>query len=220
MPPEVLGNESLTVNQIRSIEAMSHRGQEYNNLLKLQKSGCLEPNAVDSESGESLLIKAASYSLNRVKTILLLLEAGARVNVSNSIGYSPLHILAQDTTLTLAKEAMQAVLEAGADPYARDNAGWTILHVLVRENNSLQRLQDFQELFSEHLGSLVSSRDMDGNTPLHVVGSGSYYQYVRDWLLAIGADPTVRNNAGQTPAEFANLSDASDLHYRNLQRAA
>ncbi|MBU0719388.1 MAG: ankyrin repeat domain-containing protein [Planctomycetes bacterium] len=59
-------------------------------------------------------------------------------------------------------------------------------------------------------GMSVNAQDDQGNTPLHY----AYYQGrqdIVDRLIAYGADPTIRNNDGDTPADVREIGRADNL---------
>jgi ankyrin repeat protein len=55
----------------------------------------------------------------------------------------------------------------------------------------------------------VNRRDRAGNTPLHVAAYGGHALIVEQ-LLARGANRTLRNQAGFTPAELASEAEKAD----------
>merc|ERR1712227_496098 len=97
-----------------------------------------------------------------------------------------------------------------------DITGCNIAHALARRMNAglLKDKADdadkkmvvtsFEEMLAlEALGvDIVSSKDADGNTPLHCAAEVLNVELV-SFLLKRGADSNVRNNTGLTAAEMA-----------------
>ena len=123
-----------------------------------------------------------------------LLEAGANANARNRNDEMPLH----EATLHGDIDLVHLLLEAGAAVNARDGAGNTALHYALSFGNRI----------------LHMLRAKGINTPLHLVGNGPA-ELVRA-LLEAGADPTLRNNEGNTPVDLAG----SDVVKRLLQDEA
>ena len=59
-------------------------------------------------------------------------------------------------------------------------------------------------------GMAVNARDDDGNTPLHYAYCHNRTETI-ERLLAYGADPNIRNTAGDTPADMREIGIAEDL---------
>lgn len=87
-------------------------------------------------------------------------------------------------------EVAEVLLEAGADLFVQDNAGNTLLH------GTDARLGCWPLFLSAGLD--VNARNKWGETPLHRAECAESVQL----LMQHGADPTLRNNDGKTPAEY------------------
>jgi len=148
------------------------------------------------------------------KRVKELLSRGADPNAVGNFGMRPLHL----AVYVGNREAAEILLNHGADPNARDLAGGTPLHWAVAGG-----FPDIVELLLER-GADPNARDNAGNTPLHIAAMGHAsevagmfielaprfgleYPYDRldtfRILLEYGADPTAKNNYGQTPIDIA-----------------
>jgi len=113
-----------------------------------------------------------------------LLKAGAPVNATNGDGDTPLMICVKAKTYDYAK----ALIDAGADVFLRNLKGESPLSLAV--------VQGVTAIDKIVLQSNVLQRDNDGNSIIStaIVLGGS--ADVVSLILARGADPNVRNNAG------------------------
>ena len=140
-------------------------------------------------------------SRGHTKMAKLLLESGADPGAQDMTGLSVLHWAAgMDRT-----EIMRMLIDAGADIEAKDRNGWTPLHsaVMMDGNNAVDLLISS--------GARVNVRDtMYGATPLHWAAGMGKKKIVKA-LLAAGADPSMKNNEGKTPAKLAREAGRRDI---------
>jgi ankyrin repeat protein len=157
------------------------------------------------------------------KCIRELLSHGANPNARGNFGMTPLHL----AVYMGDKEAAEILLDRGADPNIKDRAGGTPLHWAVAGG-----FPDLVELLLER-GADPNARDNAGNTPLHIASMGHTNEVAETFfelaprlgleypydrldtvriLLEYGADPTAKNNYGQTPIDLA-------LKYQNDETA-
>ncbi len=148
------------------------------------------------------------------KRVKELLSRGVDPNVRGNFGVTALHWAVSKGDIEMVK----LLLDHGADPNIKDLAGGTPLHWAVAAG-----FPDIVELLLER-GADPNARDNAGNTPLHIAAMGHIsetaemffelaprfgleYPYDRldiiRILLEYEADPTARNNNGQTPIDIA-----------------
>lgn len=143
-----------------------------------------------------------------------ILKKYGAAEIRNEDGYSPIHIAVRRRSGAMARK----LLEAGANPDARDEAGLTPIHHLFQRATDDARLLGsgpFQPMSvkgdstgMELLKLLVrSGADVnalipgDGLTVLHIAALTQSPESTA-LLLCLGADPTIKNNAGLTPEEL------------------
>lgn len=161
------------------------------------------------------------------RVVLALLSMGADVNAANEYGETPLHRAAVhgrtdlvrlllthhadvarrarrgETALLYAArpdghpETVAALLESGADANAADASGLTALHGAAMTGHT-----GVARVLIERGHADVNRQTLAGYTPLHVAAEAGKADVVRV-LLAHGADRTVRDRDGLTPAERA-----------------
>eukprot|EP00736_Rhodelphis_marinus_P013778 Rmarinus@m.28788 len=149
-----------------------------------------------------------------------LLERGAHASGADAVGATALHMAAKNGDIV----CLRMLLDAGGNPMAADKHGITPTHVAaikchtecVRElvTASSQWSQTKKQDGQRRRGPGVQSggavrfpalkmADVRGNTVLHVAAERGHTATVRT-LLALGADPTIRNCDGHTPLDRAN----------------
>ncbi|MCC6906550.1 MAG: ankyrin repeat domain-containing protein [Phycisphaerales bacterium] len=164
-----------------------------------------EPAADDLLPERHPLIDAAMFfDANAVDALL---AAGADPHVTDERGVTALHAAAWmgdgngDEECELTRRIIESLLRAGADPNARQAHGYTPLHYAVEG--------DAPNVTAVHAllrsGANPNAQDADGSTPLH----GAVEQAARacvDALLAAGADWSICNSDGESPADLARVS--------------
>ena len=156
--------------------------------------------AARNDDGETPLHTAARVdtasrfsSLDHGAIVEALLAAGADVAALDGEGETPLHgaALAGDVSV------VEALLAAGADATAQDREGETPLHKAALAGH----VSIVEALLTGRAD--VTAQDNDGETALHRAADRRSVDLdemvgVVGTLLAAGADPTVRNAAGET----------------------
>ena len=133
--------------------------------------------------------------------VIRLINAGARVNVSNKKGLTP---LAQAVALKNV-EHIKIYSTHGADIFAADIKGETPLTRCLRDGNLLKILVN---------GSNLKVTDAYGNTPLHIALEHKATAGSVRYLLDAGIAVDVANCYGETPLFSATKSD----NYQGVQQ--
>ncbi|KAG8182595.1 hypothetical protein JTE90_021733 [Oedothorax gibbosus] len=94
-------------------------------------------NAIDNDGNTPL--HCSSLPLNILN---LILSFGGRIDIQNSKGETPLHVVLQAVRPKL--ETVKALLEAGADTNALNNSGETPFHVLCSKTLTVTRVETFK----------------------------------------------------------------------------
>lgn len=132
----------------------------------------------------------------------LLIQMGADVNALGFIGRTPLHYAAlrRDN-----EESVALLLTHGAQKTIRDQMHWTpFMMACLRGHLGSVRL------LVHHMGGQgLDDKDLDGHTALHLASERGRKEVVT-FLLLSGADPTILNNKGKTPRQWAQEYDGRD----------
>lgn len=142
------------------------------------------------QSGSSALENAACCG--HVSVLKAILQHGANVDSCNGEGGAALHVAAEFNQVG----AIDALIEAGASIELKSTKGRTPLFYAARFNQRKAMLSLLQH------GAIASTCDHDGPTPLHQVCIRKKHglELGVDLLLRWGADETVYDNDGETPA--------------------
>ena len=81
-------------------------------------------------------------------------------------------------------------------PDVQDEFGYTPLHAAASYGHT-----ELTRLLVTKYGALVNTKDMEGDTALHLAES----EEVASLLVELGADPTIRNDLGYMPIETAYI---------------
>jgi ankyrin repeat protein len=211
-----------------SVLACAARRGDLAAVKKLLAAGT-EINVVDA-SGYTPLQYAASG--DNVEVVKALLRAGANVNFPGIDGYTALHAAAVDRQVRIigllvsagadvnartkdnvtplmssigspysSAEVSLALIRGGADVSVADSDGRTALWIATTDSTP----EVMEELLKRHADPNVQPRSLGfpGETPLHMAAMNGLKNEV-ELLLRYGADPTIRNAKGETPADVAN----------------
>lgn len=178
------------------------RRDDGHRLMNLLLRGA-DPNARDERGQSALLIALKEESEKALKSLMA--HPGLDVNLANPAGETPLMLAALRGRLDWA----QALLKRGA---AVNRPGWTPLHYACSGPD--EGLVDWLLL----QGAEIDARSPNGSTPLMLAaGYGGISSAER--LLKAGADARLRNEQGQTAADFAERAGRDRLA-RQLRAAA
>ena len=208
------------------------RAIETNNIDDIQtllKDDATLINKTDANGNTILMIACKSKNLGIVKTLL---EMGAQgtINKQNAVGDTALHIACKNgyaaiasvlvlngADLTIKNVLGKTPIEVCTDPALKAKMELHLANVkkmfeFVKNN----RTQDLQQLLKTFRG--VNLVDLTtGDTPLHIACQLGNKD-IALLLIQAGANPTLKNNNGQTPFELvenetlkANLQDQYNL---------
>ena len=168
-----------------------------------------------SNDDSALHHAAASENFTDLEIARLLLDHDALPNARDDEGNTPLHNLF-DCLGKINYPMVELLLNRGADPNAANNEGETpLFHGDVFDE--FEHWPEVLQLLSRHKANF-NHVSKDGDTPLH--------HAVRLWanvdrikpLLAVGADPTIKNAEGDTPLSEA-LGELNRLKKRKTAAA-
>ena len=158
------------------------------------------------------IISASDDKLRLVKTLL---DAGARVDVRDDVGATPLHTAAT----TNAPEIIKLLIRHGARVDATDKNGDTPLHYAA--GNSAY---EAAKVLIEN-GADVMKKNKKGNTPLHeldILGDDSNATkntlLLAGLLIDKGADPNAKGDLGRTP--LFTVMESTELYELLVKRGA
>jgi ankyrin repeat protein len=134
----------------------------------------------------------------RLHVFKFLLDNGAKVNVSDNTGQTPLMAAASSSNAKIVEFFLMKSASIGSI----DFNGMTALHYAAKENEQPSALTcDTVKLLVDN-GLDVNARDNEGLTPLHhACKSGS--QRLVELFIQLKADIDAKNSAGLTPLELA-----------------
>ena len=164
-----------------------HRGENSESrarILALLNEGA-DPNVVDDHGNTPMHYAALlGFSEDILKTLI---AAGGRCGTRNAAGETPLHYAAHNiNTLFPQKAYIQALIACGANPNAQDQGGNTPLHMAF-----LMPAPPY-ELGTSGTGGVAVGQQQ------HVVKEDTLRS-----LLTNGANPNIKNRAGDSPLMVA-----------------
>ena len=122
-----------------------------------------------------------------------LLSLGIDVNVLDAHGNSPLKYASAEPR----PAALRLLIASGASATLADDRGFTPLHCVAGHGFYAESIEMAEILLEA--GADVNARSAQlGFVPLHEARTTRMVS----WLLVHGADPLMRNDAGQTPEEY------------------
>jgi ankyrin repeat protein len=138
---------------------------------------------------------------NRRDIAVILLDAGANVNVPDKRGIAPLHAAARSGRA----EMVELLLARGADPNTMPSRGFgTPLHFTAFRGQI-----EVAENLLAHGARINAKDDKSGVTPLHLAAC-AHQDGMVFFLKSRGADDTIQDKLGLTPARLAALMQESE----------
>ncbi|MGL4982723.1 MAG: ankyrin repeat domain-containing protein [Treponemataceae bacterium] len=179
---------------------------------------------------------------SRTKTYELLLQGGSNPNVKDIEGETPLHFATRNL---IDVSALTMLIDAGADFNERNIRGETPLALAV-EKNLVNHAAYFVEKgsdihnedivgFTPILGAYsttfemvkavitktnITSRNLLGNTPLHIAALQGVSKTILDYLYSCNAVIDARNVYGNTPLYMAVQNNHKDIGLSLLAKGA
>lgn len=140
-------------------------------------------------------------SRNELHRVTVLLDCRANLDDRGREGLTALHYAVRGGKLPLIK----LLLDRGADANARDREGLTPLLHLAKTRSKADPIPVMELLIK--CGAHLDARDESQSTLLMHFARQGKAEAVR-WLLAHGADRTIRNKRGQSAVEFGRAHAA------------
>lgn len=151
------------------------------------------------------------------RAVQALAAAGARFDVLDCMGRTPLHLLCEAACI----EVLEALLLGGVSPDVADCAGRTVLHVCAEVGS-----EQTAELLL-HSGATVDVRDREGRTPLHLAAMKGQKSFVGKCLQLVPECLSLTDRDGNTLLHLAMMhnhlalaelliASGSDVRAKNL----
>ena len=158
----------------------------------------MDVNSFDSR-GDPILLIAVRHGSNKVIADLLAIQH-VRVDLLNRLGETPLMIAALRGDLKNARR----LVEIGAQV---NRPGWTPLHYAATGGQVAMTRWLLEE------SAYIDAESPNGTTPLMMAARQARPSVV-ELLIAEGADPTVRNEAGFTVTDYLDRNGLLELARR------
>lgn len=207
-----------------------------NDIIRFALASGANINVKDNASGKTPLILATERG--HVRTVALLIENGARIDLRSSEEWTPLVYAAARgqsdvarlligaganvevrepsggyTPLMIAALLGQAdliapLIDAGADVNARSDQGGASALAIAAAGSSTNVLDTMAELLIA--GAALEARDDTGATPLIAATKASNTNAV-NLLLTAGVNPLAEDQTGMSAADFAKRQGREDI---------
>lgn len=160
------------------------------------------PNWADPASGTTALHAAAQYGHSSTARVLLRAGARADAQLPGSLA-TALHLAAAAGEPRVIRTLAAA---PGASLLSKTAQGCTPLHEACFRGHRAAAEELMHAAVAagsnDALQALLGARDCGGASALHAAAAGGWVECVQ-LLLSNGADPSVRDLTGRTPAEYA-----------------
>ena len=178
-------------------------------LKKLVVDGRCDLNAQNNCRNTALHLAIHSETEVVWKVQCILQSKRCNPNITNSEGYTPLHVAVRRKEYTSAEILLK---HSKCNPSIQDFRGNTPLHMAIISNTSLSNV----EPFLHHKHSDPNIQNIQGNTPLHeAVMRWAPIDVVEALVFHKACNPSIVNNAGLTPlnisADFGEVPYAEAL---------
>ncbi|ACP21050.1 hypothetical protein Aasi_1784 [Candidatus Amoebophilus asiaticus 5a2] len=148
--------------------------------------------------GNSALYKASQYG--HIETVKRLLDAGAKIDEANGLGFTPLHISIIEGTSAVARELTNRLsTEQLNQP---DINEYTPLYLAILHSHT----EIAEELIKKLEPAQLNKQNDQENTPLHKAVEKGNIKIAKQ-LIAKGADITIKNKKDQSPMDLAKLDE-------------
>ncbi|MHC9540507.1 MAG: ankyrin repeat domain-containing protein [Vulcanimicrobiota bacterium] len=141
------------------------------------------------------------------KIAAILLSNGARINIKNNSGFTPLHIVSASGKA----ELVQLLISGGADVNAENRDGFTALHGAAGKG-----YVDVAGLLISS-GADVNARGHNGATALHEAAGRGHFE-MAEFLISNGADVNAKDIGGDTPLIYVYAAATERQDIVNLLR--
>ncbi len=158
------------------------------------------------DSRLNTLLHSAMEKADETVISLLLLFGADPSNATTVNADTPLHTAA----FFDQPQAVCQLMENGANPFKTDKNGQTPLIKACMQSAPCYRAA--QELLKYAVArDTINSTDAQGNTALHGAAAAGHTALVQ-LLIKHGADPSLTNKKGKTPANYARINNHTDLN--------
>jgi len=148
-----------------------------------------EKTAQSSDADGQSVLRVILEAKPSIEFIDLALAVGASTNDRDRYGRSPLHVAVANGYADIATK----LIAAGADRFSRDSDGATPAGIALSGGDTI---------IAAMFRSAPDAADYLGETALHYAAAAGLEKAAQA-LLALGADPSLRNAAGETAAQVA-----------------